>query len=205
MAEITLFGPPQSSYVRTARMVCVEKGVSHELKPIELGSDDHERLHPFKRVPVMRHGDLELYETQAIARYIDAAFDGPSLTPNTPAGVAVMEQWISAINCYIYNNVIRDYALVYVGAMRRGTDPDRAKIEASLPKLDHDLGLVDGAYANQPFIGGEKVCLADLFVAPVLATIAMFPEGKAAVAKRANLSRALDAFSKRESFKAVHS
>ncbi|MCG8422050.1 MAG: glutathione S-transferase N-terminal domain-containing protein [Proteobacteria bacterium] len=46
MSQLILFGPPQSSYVRTARWACAEKGVDHELRPVELGSDDHRRLHP---------------------------------------------------------------------------------------------------------------------------------------------------------------
>ncbi|HZO12352.1 MAG TPA: glutathione S-transferase family protein [Polyangiaceae bacterium] len=204
MSEIILYGPPQSSYVRTARMVCIEKGAPHRLEPLELGSDAHERLHPYKRVPSMRHGDVELWETQAIAHYVDAAFEGPALTPSDPAARGRMEQWISAINCYIYGDVIRDYALQYFIPKLRGVEPDRRKIEEGLPKLERDFALLDEGYARQPYLGGESLCLADLFVAPIVQTVGMCPEGQAVLERTTNLRRAYQALSKRESFKAVH-
>ena len=80
-------------------MVCIEKRVPHTLESIELGGDAHARLHPWKRVPVMRHGDVTLIETSAIARYVDEIGEGASLLPATPAARGAMEQWISAINC----------------------------------------------------------------------------------------------------------
>ena len=75
MSEITMYGLPGSSYTWSARMVCEEKGVSHELEGVELGSDDHRRLHPFCKIPVMKHGGLVLHETTAICRYIDGSVD----------------------------------------------------------------------------------------------------------------------------------
>ena len=38
-------------------------------------------LHPFGRVPALQHDDFVLYETNAIAAYIDDVFPGPKLTP----------------------------------------------------------------------------------------------------------------------------
>src|SRR5262245_1882390 len=100
MAEIIIYGVPQSSYVRTVLFTCGEKSVPHRLEPIQLHSDAHLALHPWRRVPIMRHGDVQLFETSAIVRYIDEAFPGPALTPDTPVERGVMEQWISAINSY---------------------------------------------------------------------------------------------------------
>ena len=34
----------------------------------------------------MRHGDFTLYETSAIMRYVDEAFDGPRAPPTEPQG-----------------------------------------------------------------------------------------------------------------------
>jgi glutathione S-transferase len=37
-------------------------------------------IHPFGKIPVMRHGDVTLAESRAICGYVDRAFDGPALT-----------------------------------------------------------------------------------------------------------------------------
>ena len=46
-----------------------------------MGSASHLALHPFDRVPIFQHGDFTLYETSAIATYVDEAFEGPALSP----------------------------------------------------------------------------------------------------------------------------
>ena len=40
-----------------------------------MGKPEHLALHPFNRVPILRHGDFTVYETSAIASYIDEAFE----------------------------------------------------------------------------------------------------------------------------------
>jgi glutathione S-transferase len=204
MSELILYGPPQSSYVRTARMTCFEKDVAHRLEPVELGSDAHKKLHPWAKVPVLRDGNVHLYETSAIVRYIDETRGGTKLTPSTPAGRALMEQWLSSINCYVYGNVVRSYALKYVLPMLRGESPNRAEIDAGIPQMQRDLAVLNEGYAKGPFLVGDELTLADLFVAPIVQTAAMFPEGEAALKANPNLTRAYEALKKRPSFESVH-
>jgi glutathione S-transferase len=204
MTQLVLFGPAASSYVRTARMTALEKGVPHVLEPIELRSDAHGKLHPWHRVPVLRHGDVTLYETSAIARYIDDIGTGASLLPKTAAARGVMEQWISTIHCYLYASMIEGYALKYVLPKLRGQAPDLDAIRAGVPNLERDLGRLDAAYADRPWIAGDALSLADLFVAPIVQTISMFPEGRAALDRTKHVARALEQFASRPSYIQVH-
>lgn len=200
MATLTLYGPPPSSYVRSARMACVEKGVSHELMPVELGSDAHRALHPFLKFPILEHGSVRLYETQAILRYVDSAFDGPSLVPADPVAMATMEQWISVHNCYLYPHIIENYAFSYILPQLRGEAPNVAAAQAALPQVEHDLRLLDRALAGRAWLAGT-FSLADLLVAPVAATAGMFPEAGPALDRAENVRRWLTAIEQRESGK----
>lgn len=198
MAKLVLHGIPASSYVRAARMTCIEKGVPHELEKIDLGSDSHRELHPFLRVPAMTHGSVRLYETSAITRYVNKAFEGPSLVPASAADEGLMEQWISAINCYLYGDLVKSYALQYIVPLFRGQTPDRAKIDAAVPALQKGLAQIDAAYDGRDWIAGT-FSLADLFVGPVLTTVSLFPEGKAALEGSKNLPKLLERLRKRKS------
>ena len=51
--------------------------------------------------PAIEHGDFRLYECQAILRYIDAAFDGPRLTPLEPKAMARMSQVLNILDWYV--------------------------------------------------------------------------------------------------------
>lgn len=201
MTTVQIHGPAPSSYVRTARMVCEEKGIAHELIPIQPGSEAHLELHPYGRFPALTHGHVRLWETQAIARYIDDAFDGPSLTPSDAGARARMEQWVSMLSCYLYDDAIRNYALKYIFPGENG--PDRAAIDGALPRLERGLDLLERAYRGGPWVVGEQLTLADLFVLPVVGTASLFPEVETLLGARPSLGRALGAMAERPSWAKV--
>ena len=84
MTKPEIIGSSRSSYTRVARMVCEEKGIDYTLTETLLGSPEVCAIHPFGKMPVLRHGDFTLFESKAIASYLDAAFPGPALTPTDP-------------------------------------------------------------------------------------------------------------------------
>ena len=79
MATITFHSMAASGYLRAAQQLADEKGVTYDVNEFVVGSPEHPRLHPFGKMPL--HGDVVLYETLAIAHFIDRAFDGPALQP----------------------------------------------------------------------------------------------------------------------------
>lgn len=198
MADIKIYGPAPSSYVRTTRMTLVEKGVDYDLEPIQFGTDELRALHPYSKVPILRHGDVHLYETQAIVRYIDAQFDGPSLVPNDNATMALMEQWISVLNCYLYGNIVTQYCFEYIRPKGDNGQPDKARIEKALPQVEHDLGLLDKGLEGKDWLVGT-FSLADLMVAPVISTVSLFPEGGQILDRSSNVRRWLTAIEQRKS------
>ena len=84
MPVVEIVGPAPSTYTRVARMVCEEKKIPYELKQSPPHSPDVDAIHPFGKVPVMRHGDFELCESKAISTYLDLSFPGPKLIPTEP-------------------------------------------------------------------------------------------------------------------------
>jgi glutathione S-transferase len=203
MADVVIYGWERSTYVWTARLACAEKGVSCALEPLDMKSKAHLALHPFGKMPVLRHGDLVLYETSAICRYIDETFGGPALKPVRADKRAVMEQWISALNAYYYEPLIRRFVLQY--AFPKGADgqPDRAVIDAALKEARHHLGVLDAALKGRDFLAGEALSIADLFLVPILFYVRLMPEGARLLKPRANLRRVHDALMARPSFAAT--
>jgi glutathione S-transferase len=155
-------------------------------------------------VPVLRHGDITLFESSAIARYLDDIGGGTSLVPAAAVARAEMEQWISAINCYVYDSLIKSYALKYIFAKLAGREPDHDQIRAGVPNLERDVAKLDAAYAGRDHLAGGALSLADLFVAPIVQTISMFPEGQRALSGATHLARAYDKLRARDSFAKVH-
>jgi glutathione S-transferase len=152
---------------------------------------------------VFRDGETALFETSAIVRYLDETFDGPPLVGANPRLRAQMEQWVSMINCHGYDAMIRRYVLQYVFPKGDGGAPDRKTIDAALPDIAHLLGTLDKAYGKRNFLVGDAVTMADLFLAPIVFYLGMFPESKALLETFPDLRRAHGAIAERESFKAT--
>lgn len=198
---LKLYGFPLSTYVRSTRMACVEKGVAYELEPLSPPECKARGLHPFGKIPVMEHDGLRLFETSAILRYIDETFDGPSLQPADPTGRARMEQWISSVNDTIYDAMVRRCVLQY--AFPRGEDgaPDRKVIVPALKQTRRQLKVLDEAYGDRDFLVGDSLSLADLFLAPILFYLARIPpEGSKMLEAAPNLRRGMAAMESRKSF-----
>jgi glutathione S-transferase len=98
MAQLELVGIPLSNYVRSLRILCEEKGVPYTLTPAIPHSPEVLAIHPAGQVPCARHGDVTLFESQAIATYIDKAFPGPKFIPEDAIGAATAAQWTSYSN-----------------------------------------------------------------------------------------------------------
>jgi glutathione S-transferase len=181
MNAVVLYGNPLSNYVRAARMVCEEKGVEHELVTIPslkaLKEPEHLARHPFGKVPTLEHGDVSVFETSAICRYIDEAFDGPSLQPSDPATRARMEQWISVTNAYLDTDVMRRFVLHYFFPRGPEGKPDQARIDKALPDIRRDFEVLDRALANADYLAGDQLTIADLMLAPIISLGLATPEG----------------------------
>ena len=89
MSDVTLFGFPRSTYVKVAELVLAAKDVAYRFHDTEteMYLPVHLTRHPFGRVPALQRGDFMLYETGAIAAYVDDVFPGPKLQREEMASV----------------------------------------------------------------------------------------------------------------------
>ena len=198
MATLVIHGTPLSTYVRTCRMACFEKGVAYELDPVMPQSDEQKAMQPWGSVPAMTHGDIRMYESVAICNYIDRAFDGPPLQPADPLANARCWQWTSVFIQYLYRPAI-DIVLQRLVVPMQGGEPDEDLVTSSVPKTDKALDALDGALEGQVCFAGDDASLADYMVLPVLHYLKATPEGGSLLAPRANIARWQAAIDERES------
>jgi glutathione S-transferase len=200
MAKVEITGFPQSTYVRVARMVCEEKGIDYELKPAPPHSPEVSAIHPFGKIPVMRHDGFELCESKAIATYLDLTFPGPRVIPTEPRAAALTEQWVSLVNSVMDGTMIRQYLFAYIFPKTANGSPDRALIDKVMPAIQEQLGVLDHAVAKTGYLVGDAVTVADLNLMPILYYIQRFPEGAAAVSGLPHLAAYYRRLAARPSF-----
>ena len=187
MPELQIIGAPQSNYVWVTRIACIEKGVPYTLVPVMPHSPEVDAIHPFGKIPVMRHGDVTLCESRAITYYIDHAFAGPPLTPRDAIEGAQTEQWISLVNTTIDPLLVRQYLAAHFFPRTPDGRPDRGVIDAALPKMEPHFAVLDRAVAKTGHLVGENLSLADINLLPILFYVDKLPESRAMLRRSANL------------------
>ena len=204
MAPPVIYGPAISTYVRTARLVCEEKGAPYQLVEVDImqgghKSPEHLARHPFGRVPAFEHDGFELYETSAITRYLDAVLPGTPLTPADPKGAARMEQAVAIVDAYGYGAMISACVIQRVIVPMTGGTSDEAVIDAAMPTVQISLGAFEDLLEDHAWLAGDALSLADLHVAPVMAYFTGTPEGQRLLPEHPKLTRWWAAMSSRPS------
>jgi len=182
MPSVTLFGFPRSVFVQITGLILTHKEVPYTFRDLELemGTPTHLALHPFDRVPVLQHGDFTLYETSAIAAYVDEVFDGPKLTPADPQQRARMNQWISAVNAYYYPYLIYHVSHERNVFPQRGIPSDENVVAHAMPKVDVCLQVMERELSHgKEHLLGAELTLADLYLLPITFAFGFAPEGQA--------------------------
>lgn len=197
MPVLEIIGAPQSTFVRTTRMALEEKGVACMLTPARPHSPEVDAVHPFGRIPVMRHGDFTLCESRAIIGYVDRVFGGPKLIPDEPKRAAVIEQWSSVAANAVFPAVFPYFREYFFPAS--GTT-NRAAVEAQLPDVRHAIEVL-GERATDGFIAGNDFTLADMYALPILVYLSRLPESRDFIGETQTLEAYLARHAERPSFK----
>src|SRR4030081_2488827 len=165
MSEFTVHSIPGSPFGRAVLAALEEKGASYRLSPVAPGtfqSPEHLARHPFGRVPVLEHNGFNLYETQAILRYLDRILPSPALTPADPRRAARMDQVMNINDWYLFPGV--GSVIVFhrvVGPRVLGLKPDEAAIEAAMPKARVVFAELARLLGEQTYFAGGALTLAD--------------------------------------------
>ena len=200
MTRPQIIGSIRSTYTRVVCMVCEEKGIEYVLTETPLNAPEVSAIHPLGKMPVLRHGNFVLFESKAIATYLDRSFPGPQLIPADPRLAGLTEQWVSFVNTVVDRTLIRTYLYAYIVAMNRGTAPDRGAIDAVLADVRKQIGVLDDAVARAGYLVGDQLTLADLNLLPLLDRVRLAPEGGEALAATTHLSRYFETHAARPSF-----
>lgn len=201
MAIPEIIGSSRSTYTRVICMVCEEKGIEYVLTERPLRAPEILAIHPFGKMPVLRHGDVELFESKAIATYLDSVFPAPFVFPTDPHLAALTEQWVSLVNTVIDRTLIRTYLFAYIAPGTADGKPDRAAIRAVMPAVREQLGVLDKAVAGSGHLVGDQFTFADINLMPILHRVRQAPGGAQALAATTHLAVYYDRHAARPSFR----
>jgi glutathione S-transferase len=163
---LRILGKASSINVRKVLWTCAELGIPYEREAWGAGfrsthEPDFLALNPNAMVPVVVDGDLVLWESNTICRYLVARHgeDGP-LLPREPAARARVEQWMDWQATEL-NNAWRYAFMALVRNSPAHTEP--AQVDHSIAQWHRHMGILERQLAKTgAHAAGPDFSLADV-------------------------------------------
>jgi glutathione S-transferase len=119
MTKIILYSGPLSMFGAKAEIALREKGQEFELVIVPFDKQDRyeprhpevTRINPKRQVPVLIHGDVELFDSTLILEYLEDAFPKPPLWPSAPVDRAQARLLALKADDIIFQNIARLFGL----------------------------------------------------------------------------------------------
>ena len=162
---ITVYGRATSSNVQTVMWTIAELGLEHERLDVGGGfggndTSEYLAMNPTGLVPTIRDGDLVMWESAAIVRYLGARYGNEAFWPADPARHAQLDMWAEWAKTSLYPGLIQQVftPLVRTPAQHRDIEA-LARAVANLKRL---ALMLDARIGDGPWLGGEALCFADI-------------------------------------------
>ncbi|XP_037404706.1 glutathione S-transferase 1 [Triticum urartu] len=175
MSPVKVFGHPMLTNVARVMLFLEEVGAEYELVPIDFVAGEHKRpqhvqLNPFAKMPGFQDGDLVLFESRAIAKYILRKYGGTAgldlLGENSGIEeLAVVDMWTEveaqqyypAISPVVFECIIIPFIIPGGGAT-----PNQSVVDESLERLRGVLGIYEARLEKSRYLAGDSISFADL-------------------------------------------
>lgn len=181
MANITLYGTPVSTYVRTTRLLLAYANVNYDLKDIGIfngdnKTEDYLAKNPFGKVPTIEIDGEHLYETDAITFYVNEKFADGKYSPSDLMAKARMYQVMGIVNNYLYAPAVMALTIENLVKPGQGEETDQEAVEGAIEPAQKALQAIENLITGQPYILGSDITIADFYLIPIFVYISKTPQ-----------------------------
>ncbi|RZS78203.1 glutathione S-transferase family protein [Pigmentiphaga kullae] len=162
---LRIWGRRSSFNVQKVLWFAGELGLAYEHIPAGgdhgvVDTPEFRALNPHGRVPVIDDDGTVVWESHTILRYLAARHGAPGFWPADPAVRSQAERWMDWAHTSLQPAFLTGVFWGYYRTPEPLRDLDR--IRARIEECAGYFRLLDARLANQPFLGGERLTLADI-------------------------------------------
>ncbi|MBE9061642.1 glutathione S-transferase family protein [cf. Phormidesmis sp. LEGE 11477] len=181
MTDITLYGTPISTYVRTAQLVLSGAEVEYDIKDIGIFNGDNQtdsylKKNPFGKIPTLEIEGETLYETDAITYLVNEKYAQGKFAPDDLWLRSRMHQIISIVNSYLYVPAVGVLTIENLVKPGQGEEIDQAAVEGAIAPVKTALEAIEKLAAGDPYLLSSELSLADFYLIPIFFYVAKTPQ-----------------------------
>ncbi|MDH3666924.1 MAG: glutathione S-transferase family protein [Paracoccaceae bacterium] len=168
---ITVWGRKTSSNVQIAMWAIGELGLEHER--IDWGGafggndePDYRAMNPNGLIPTVKDGDLVVWESAAILRYLGARYGDGDFWPTDPAARAPLDMWAEWVKTSLAP--VLTLKVFWQLVRTRAAERDHGLVTEGAAALKQLTALADVRIGDGPYLNGAHLCFADIMLGHVL-------------------------------------
>jgi glutathione S-transferase len=150
-------------------------------------TEDYRKLNPNAKVPTLIDGDLVIWESHTILRYLSAVHK-PALTGATPAERTMVDRWMD----WLLGSLNTPYVAVFKDAKKPPAER-AADFAAQSADLVAQLKILDGHISGREWFALDRLTLADMALGTIVKRCLEFPIERPACSELQRWQAAIDA------------
>lgn len=116
-------------------------------------------MNPHGRVPVLADGDLVVWESHSVVRYLAARYGAGSLWAEAPETRSLADRWMD----WSLATLQPDFMRLFWGYFRTPeAQRDPAGVQSAIDACNRHFRLLDAHLAERPFLAGSQLTMADI-------------------------------------------
>lgn len=161
---IEIWGRQSSINVQKVMWLAAELGIAvrrHDAGGAYGGVDTPEfaAMNPNRLVPVLRHGELVIWESNTILRYLASRAGDDTFWPSDPGRRALLDRWLD----WAAATLGPQFTVLFWAIIRtRAQDRDAAVIEKAQQIVAQRFQLLERELAGKGYLGGDTFTMADI-------------------------------------------
>jgi len=168
---LMIWGRNTSSNVQIVTWAVAEMGLEH--RRIDWGGafggnndPEYRQMNPNGLIPTIRDGDVVVWESAAILRYLGARYGGTAFWPKDPAKRAPLDMWAEWIKT-TFVPPLTNQVFWQLVRTREG-ERDQAMIDDGVASLKLAAACLDARLGAGPYLNGAQLCFADIMIGHIL-------------------------------------
>jgi glutathione S-transferase len=170
---LKLLGRKTSGNVQKVLFFLEETGTAYEREDYgrlfnNTQTPEYLKMNPNAKVPTLLDGDLVIWESNTILRYLAAKAKSP-LYPSDLGARSHVERWMD----WQLGNLNPVYMFMF---RESKLEPEKrsADFAAQVKQMGAELTILDTRLAESPFLAGKEMTIADMCLAPIVARCLRF-------------------------------
>jgi glutathione S-transferase len=174
---LKIWGRATSSNVQKVLWCCAELDL--EFERVDVGGPfggnrdpEYLAMNPNGLVPTVKDGDLVMWESNTICRYLAATRNGGHLYPRDPAARTHVERWMD----WQLAVIAPPMGQLLFGLVRSTPETrDPAAIESARRRAAASWTIIDDEVKDQPYLAGDHLSLAEIVLGTLIYRWFAFP------------------------------